>query len=86
MSVYCDWVRFESLVSNFYLSVAARKTVLADPSLRYTRMLLGRYATNEQTHSVHTHSFSCSGYRFNVVLQALQGKRSAAKRVWSPGS
>ena len=34
---------------NFYLSVAARKIVCADPSLRYTRMLLGRYATNQQT-------------------------------------
>ena len=32
----------ESLVCSFYLSVAARKIVWADPSLRYTRMLLGR--------------------------------------------
>ena len=32
----------ESLVCNFYLSVAARKTVRADPSLRYTNTLLGR--------------------------------------------
>ena len=32
----------ESLICNFYLSVAARKIVSADPSLRYTRMLLGR--------------------------------------------
>ena len=32
----------ERLICNFYLSVAARKTVWADPSLRYTRMLLGR--------------------------------------------
>ena len=32
----------ESLICNFYLSVAARKLVWADPSLRYTRMLLGR--------------------------------------------
>ena len=32
----------ESLVCNFCLSVAARKIVWADPSLRYTRMLLGR--------------------------------------------
>ena len=32
----------ESLICNFYLSVAARKIVLADPSLRYTSMLLGR--------------------------------------------
>ena len=32
----------ESLVCNFYLSVATRKIVWADPSLRYTCMLLGR--------------------------------------------
>ena len=32
----------ESLICNFYLSVAAGKIVWADPSLRYTRMLLGR--------------------------------------------
>ena len=32
----------ESLICNFYLSVAARKFVWADPSLRYTIMLLGR--------------------------------------------
>ena len=32
----------ESWICNFYLSVAARKLVRADPSLRYTCMLLGR--------------------------------------------
>ena len=32
----------ESLICNFYLSVAARKIVWGDPSLRYTRMLLRR--------------------------------------------
>ena len=32
----------ESWICNFYLSVAARKFVWADLSLRYTRMLLGR--------------------------------------------
>ena len=32
----------ESWICNFYLSVAARKIVWADPSLRYTCMLLGR--------------------------------------------
>ena len=31
----------ESWICNFYLSVAARKIVWADPSLRYTSMLLG---------------------------------------------
>ena len=32
----------ERLIYNFYLSVAARKIVWADPSLRYTSLLLGR--------------------------------------------
>ena len=32
----------ESLIWNFYLSVAACKIVWADPSLRYTSLLLGR--------------------------------------------
>ena len=32
----------ESLICSFYLSVAARKIVWADPSLRYTSLLLGR--------------------------------------------
>ena len=32
----------DGLICNFYLSVAARKIVWADPSLIYTRMLLGR--------------------------------------------
>ena len=38
----------ESLIRNFYLSVAARKIVCADPSLRYTSMLLGRSATKKE--------------------------------------
>ena len=32
----------ERWICNFYLSVAARKIVRADPSLRYTSLLLGR--------------------------------------------
>ena len=32
----------EHWICNFYLSVAARKIVWADPSLRYTSLLLGR--------------------------------------------
>ena len=39
----------ERLICNFYLSVASRKLVWADPSLRYTSLLLGRLATNQQT-------------------------------------
>ena len=42
-SVSILWLgKMESLVCNFYLSVAARKIVWADLSLSYTRMLLGR--------------------------------------------
>ena len=39
----------ESLVSKVYLSVAAHNIVWADPYLRYTSMLLGHEATNQQT-------------------------------------
>ena len=42
VSVYCDGVRWKVLICKFYLGVAARKIVWADPSLRYIRMLLGR--------------------------------------------
>ena len=42
-SVRILWLgEMESWICNFYLSVAACKIVRADPSLRYTRMLLGR--------------------------------------------
>ena len=42
-SVSILWLgEVESWICNFYLSVAACKIVWADPSLRYTRMLLGR--------------------------------------------
>ena len=43
VSVYCVCVReIESEICNFCFSVAARANVLADPSLRYTSVLLGR--------------------------------------------
>ena len=38
----------ESLICSFYFSVAARKLVLADPSLRYSSMLLGT-TSNQHT-------------------------------------
>ena len=42
-SVSIQWLgEVESLICNFYLSVVACKIVCADPSLRYTNMLLGR--------------------------------------------
>ena len=53
-SVSILWLReMESLACNFYLSVAARKIVWAGPSLRYTSMLLGCYATNKQQQPIH---------------------------------
>ena len=42
VSVCCDWVRVDSWIRSFCLSVAARTVVRADPSLRYTSLLLGR--------------------------------------------
>ena len=39
----------KSLICNFYLSVAGRKIVRADPYLRYANMLQGRYASNQPT-------------------------------------
>ena len=42
-SVSILWLgEVERLICNFYLSVAARKIFWADPSLRYTSLLLGR--------------------------------------------
>ena len=48
-SVSILWLgEMESLMYNFYFSVAACKIVGADPSLRYTSLLLGHLATNQQ--------------------------------------
>ena len=54
----------ERLICNFYLSVAARQIVWADPSLRCTSLLLGRSATNKQTNKL-----ICSFY---TVWQHIQ--------------
>ena len=45
VSVYCDWVRWDSLIRNFYLSVAACRIVSADPSLRYSAGTLSSQQT-----------------------------------------
>ena len=59
-SVSILWLgEVERLICNFYLSVAARKIVCADPSQRYTSLLLGRRATSKQTIA---QSQSLSGY------------------------
>ena len=61
------WVgEVESWICIFYLSVAARKIVCADPSLRYTSMLLGRCATNKQTNP--------RGFQLPVVWYSIQGQ------------
>ena len=39
--------KIECLICNFYFSVAACAIIQADPSLRYTSMLLGRQATKK---------------------------------------
>ena len=41
----------ERLICSFCLCVAGRKIVWADPSLRYTSLLLGRSATNQPTNN-----------------------------------
>ena len=48
VSVYCDWVRWKIGSATSTSVWQHRKIVWADPSLRYTRMLQGRYATNKQ--------------------------------------
>ena len=54
-SVSILWLgEVESWICNFYLSVAACTIIWADPSLRYTSMLLGRYATNQPTNKPHS--------------------------------
>ena len=69
----------ESLVCSFYLSVAALKIVRADPSLRYTGMLLGLSATNKQTipaeHEMPTH-----------LLKQLSFQRASEPHQFLPAS
>ena len=49
-SVSILWLgEVESLICNFYLSVAACKIASADPFLGYTNLLLGRWTTNKET-------------------------------------
>ena len=65
----------ESLICNFYLSVAAHKIVCADPSLRYTSMLLGRKAANQQT--------ADSKLRDKISTWSLMSKATRTVRVKS---
>ena len=46
VSVYCDLMRDQSLMCNFYLSVAAHKIVWADPSACWWNI---KQPTNQQT-------------------------------------
>ena len=62
-----------TLMGNFYLSVAVCKIIWADLSLRYTRMLLGHYATN--THQ-HTHTL------FNLLSLLHSLSRTPGVTAW----
>ena len=64
----------ESLICSFYLSVAASKIVSADLSQRYYSMLLGRYATNQQTISKYNSSeqFQNTTAQNNFKIQQLR--------------
>ena len=65
------WVgEMESLICSFYLSVAAGKIVWADPSLRYTRMLLGRWASNQPTNKQTPQSCVCLQLTLHSALSA----------------
>ena len=51
----------ESLICNLHLSVATRTCVWADPSQRYTNMLLGREATDQLTNMLERQQYdTCS--------------------------
>ena len=63
----------DSLICNFCLSVAACRIVWADPSLRYTHMLLGRYATNKQQHHCRQVT-SQAGNSFSALNTVLREK------------
>ena len=70
----------ESLISNFYLSVTARTVVWADPSLRYTSMLMGRLATNQPTNRGFLSS--CRSFSINPfsILVITCTRKSPLKR------
>ena len=68
----------ESLICNFYLSVAARKIVWADPSLRYSHVAgtLSNQQTNKQT----------SQQLLWLLLFGLQGNVGfIGKQLWFSG-
>ena len=60
----------ESLICNFYLSVAAHTIVWADPSLRYTSMLLGHLASKQETNQSHTQDW-CINHQGSGVVQCV---------------
>ena len=66
----------ESLVCNFYLSVAARKIVWADPTLRYTGMLLGRLS-NQQTTTLEASCLLAHSSHFDHLDSLLVPKRES---------
>ena len=69
----------ESSICSFYLSVAARKIVWADPSLRYTSLLVGCQATNKQTVQVRVilkMQNRCASFETNTIGGTLCGRLS----------
>ena len=67
----------ESWICNFYLSVAARKIVWADPSLRYTSMLLGHKASNQPTnHLLH-------GVTETLYRTEIQGQENWTENIYT---
>ena len=61
----------ESLICNFCPSVAARTIVWADPSMRYTSMLLGYLTTNQET-KCSRHCTGPPGLKFNSFGQDME--------------
>ena len=75
----------ESLICNFCLSVAAHTIVLADPSLRYTSLLLGCWATNKQTNPKSDAVTRPTGWQAEWTLQVEEITRrfsSQAQTDW----
>ena len=66
----------ESLVCSFYLSVAARKIVCADPSLRYTRMFAGTLSNQQIAHDCALTTWDSSLRSEEIVKHLLTAPHS----------
>ena len=71
----------ENLIFNFHLTVAARKLVWADPSLRYSSMLLGKikerthrwFVVKNQNHLSKDNLWLVSVTWFSLVFRSILG-------------